>query len=206
MENPAIEKSRKEIQTALRGLSLDSHMPAVDEWRDILRVTGRCKNLQEAIDLLHDCVFASEVGGERIERPKQSGVWISLVLASRQRIKAQNDAAAREQRERDLKRDEESRRRSNDAATLLSRTALAAELVPALESTGDERAKLWAGFARKDPTPFIISNCRRILRALSVASLDAHSCHHSNELTAHPNQATQDQENAATGLQMQTVA
>lgn len=145
---------------------MEHSMTIVDEWREVLRVTGRCKNLQEAIELLLEIVHASEVGGDRIEKPKHSGKWISLVLTQRAIIARQTEIAEHEERERERRRQEESKRIANEVATLGIRTMQASELIPALESTGDDRAKLWAGFARKNPTPFIITNCRRLLRAL----------------------------------------
>jgi hypothetical protein len=206
MENPLIEKSRKEIQTALRSLAMEHSMPVVDEWREVLRVTGRCTNLSEAIDLLKECVHDSEVAGERIEKPKHSGKWIAIVLSERQRIARQSEIIRSEESERDRRRREESERISHEASTLGGRIKEAQELIPLLKATLDDRSIQWAGFAAKNPTPFILHNCRRLLRAHSIASPDVHAYRHSNESTAYPNQATQDQENAATVLQMQTVA
>ena len=206
MENPAIEKSRKEIQTALRSLAMEHSMPVVDEWREVLRVAGRCTNLSEAIDLLKECVHDSEVAGERIEKPKHSVKWIALALSERQRISRQSEIVRSEESERDRRRREESERIAHEASTLGERIKEAQRLIPLLRATLDERAILWAGYAEKNPTLFILHNCRRLLRAHSIASLDVHAYRHSNESTAHPNQPTQGQENAATALQMQTVA
>jgi hypothetical protein len=167
MENPLIEKTRIEIQNTLRALAMEHSLTIVDEWREVLRVTGKCKNLKEAINLLTECVHASEIAGERIEKPKHSGKWIWSVFAQRLKISRQNEIALQEQRERERRRQEESQRIANECATLGIRSMQASELIPALEATQDDRAILWAGFAKKNPTPFILSNCRRLLRELS---------------------------------------
>lgn len=167
MENPLIEKARKEIQATLRALGIEHSMPLVDEWREVLRVAGRCTNLSEAIDLLKECVHDSEVAGERIERPRHAGKFIGLIVTERARIKRQREIAAQEQQARDRRNQEEQERIAKECATLGIRTMQASELIPALEATQDDRAILWAGYARKKPTPFIIYNCRRILRGLT---------------------------------------
>ncbi len=84
MENQNIEKARNEIQRTLRGLGIESAMTFVDEWRDVLRDRGQCSNLQQAIELLRECVRRADDEKKPIQRPSESGKWIGLILKERE--------------------------------------------------------------------------------------------------------------------------
>jgi hypothetical protein len=164
MENPVIEKSRKEIQNTLRSLAVESSMPVVDEWREILRVVGKCSSLQEAIDMIHECILLSEDAGERIERPKNAGKWISVYLKKRRDIERQLKIIQQEEAEHEYNKEQEKLRRNELCGSYEKRMEEANILIPALIETGDELAIKWAEMAKKAATHFILSNCRRVLR------------------------------------------
>jgi hypothetical protein len=164
MESPAIEKSRKEIQDTLRSLAIESSMPVVDEWREVLRVVGKCKTLKEAIGMIQECVLMSEEACDRIERPKNAGKWIAICLRKRIDVERQINIINQENAQREYDANQEQIRRKELIESCGKRYEEADVLIPALMKTGDELAIKWAEMAKKAATHFILSNCRRVLR------------------------------------------
>ena len=76
-------ENQAKIQRTLVGLGIESSMPVVDEWRIVLHERGKCTNIDEALNLLRECVHLADQEGAPIFRPSQSGPWIGKILLAR---------------------------------------------------------------------------------------------------------------------------
>jgi hypothetical protein len=164
-ETKTLTPGQRIIQNTLVSLGIESSMSSANEWLKVLSQRGGCESPESARELLTKSVILSQQSGEPITRASESGKWIGLIVEERSKIARQSEIIRSEESERDRRRREESERIAHEASTLGARIKEAQRLIPLLEATLEDRAILWAGFAKKNPTPFILSNCRRLLRA-----------------------------------------
>jgi hypothetical protein len=124
----------KAIKAALLGLGMPSADQIVQEWRKVLFVRGKAKDLPRALYLLKRSVHKATEAGEPIVRPSESGRWLGLIIAEEETIQRKIQGVTVENSERERRKHEE--RNIKDFETQPNWLAMAAKL-KALKAIGN---------------------------------------------------------------------
>ena len=134
----------KAIKKLLMELGMPSADPIVQEWRKVLLVRGKAKDLPRALYLLKRSVHKATEAGEPIVRPSESGRWIGLIISEEETIQRRIEGVTVENSERERRKQEE--RNIKDFETQPNWLATAAKL-KALKAIGNWSDLLGKGIA-----------------------------------------------------------